>query len=231
MSLYDQANNLDLNEPYNVSKGFQPRIEDLFKSQQGQTNDYFSRFTGQIKAQEPVQHIYERIGRQEGLPQARQNMIQANQHQGAIPGLYEAGTRGFDVNANQKDRIIGTAQAAYAPVVSSANAAYQGANEAVNAQAGYTQAQQEKELQPIKSEADFIKDFQARQQTGYTFAMQSELQAVLDKLAKGVTLTEGERTRANQLAIAKLSYDAQMAQIASNEKMQTQRINANPFGL
>lgn len=203
-------------------------MKGFFGEQRGDTQDYLGRYTGAIKGQEPLQAMYARVGREVGLPQLQQTATQVNQTNANIPSVYSGATRGFDVNANQLARTIGTKQAEYAPVVQNANQAVNDAMTNVNQQMGYEQAQQERQLKPFGVEGQFLADRQAREATGFSTAAQQELQTYVQKAQSGQAMTEGELNRANALATINLQYDRQL----SNWKAQASYIKENdPIGI
>ena len=63
---------------------------------------------------------------------------------------------------------------------------------------------------PFERGFDLLQQRQAREFTGYTTNNQLELDRLLANMSAGVTLTEGEKTRANQLAIAEAGYRNQL---------------------
>lgn len=196
----------------------QPRRQALQTGQKGEEQDYLSRFRQAISGQEAVPHMYERLGAQFNLPSLQQAANTLTTTLANIPATYGAATRGFDVNANQLARIIGEKSAELSPTVTAATNALKSAQEQVATQMGYEQAQQAKELTPFATEQDFLKDRFARESTGFTQDNEMELNAYLQKMNAGVTLSEGEANRANQLAIAKLNYDAEIKKIEAQAK-------------
>lgn len=118
--------------------------------------------------------------------------------------------RGMPVNANQLERQTASRAAGLAPTVQAQGQALEGAYRELGARTGFTQEQQKKELMPWQEEGKFLSDRLARETSGFTFGMESELNGLLAKLQAGTTLNEGEKNRANALAIAKLQADTQI---------------------
>ena len=71
---------------------------------------------------------------------------------------------------------------------------------------GYAVADQEKALRPFNTEQDLMSDRFARETTLYSQQNQSELDSIINKINSGITLSEGEKNRAQQLAIAEQGY-------------------------
>jgi hypothetical protein len=206
-------------------------MKGFFGEQRGDTQDYLGRYTGAIKGQEPLQAMYARVGREVGLPQLQQTATQVNQTNANIPSVYSGATRGFDVNANQLARTIGTKQAEYAPVVQNANQAVNNAMTNVNQQMGYEQAQQAKSLLPYQAEGSFLNDRLARESSGFTTSAQAELQTYIQKAQSGIQLTDSELQRANQIALQKMQNDAEMARLDKQLNMQKYQIDNDLSGL
>lgn len=208
-----------------------PNLSKFFGGQQKDTQDYLGRYMGAIKDQEPLQAMYARVGREVGLPQLQRTATQVNQTNANIPSVYSGATRGFDVNANQLSRIIGTKQAEYAPVVQNANQAVNDAMTNVNQQMAYEQAQQAKNLLPYQAEGSFLTDRLAREASGFTTSAQAELQTYIQKAQSGMQLTDNELQRANALAIQKMQNDAEMARLEKQLSMQKYQIDNDLSGL
>lgn len=228
---YQQASQQDLYEPFNQAKTFTPRFQDIFKQQQGDITDYLSRYRGAIAGQENLPHMYDRIGRELNLPNLTTNANTLTNTLNNLPQTLGEAGRGMPVSSNQLSRLITDRAGKLAPAVASSQSALQNAQGQLNTRTGFEQTQQAKELQPFQTEQQMLTDRFARETTGYTMGMQSELTAIMDKMAKGLTLTEGERARANSLAIAKLDYDAK--KYAADKSFEATKYTAdkNPFGL
>jgi len=184
------------------------KTNDFYARQKTGMNDFVNRFSGAIKGQDKLGDMYSRIGKELNLPALYQGANEVNTQMANLPGTYNSATRGFDVNANQLNRIVSTKQAALAPAQESANLALANAQGELNTRIGFEQEQQAKELAPYQTEQQMLADYYARESTGFTQANGQELDGYIQKLNAGVTLSEGEKQRANQLAQAELSYKA-----------------------
>lgn len=69
------------------------------------------------------------------------------------------------------------------------------------------QVQQEKELSPWLKQYDNESILSAMRMSGWTFENQSELTRLIQNQQAGITLSEGEKNRANQLAIAEKGFE------------------------
>lgn len=202
-----------------------PRRDALNAAQQGQESDYLTRYRQAIAGQEGLPHMYDRIGRELNMPNLRTSADTLNTTLANIPSTYSAATRGTETNANQLSRIISTKSAALAPTVTAANNAYQSAQDQQNKMIEAELTQQEKQLQPYATEQQFLSDRWAREQTGFTTDNQAELDSLIAKMNSGVTLSEGERQRANQLSIAEKQYQTQL-KIAEMNNASSEKIAA-----
>lgn len=195
----------------------QPAKRAAFNANQtGQTNDFLSRYKGAIGGQETMSAMADRIGQELNLPTLRNNAQQVNETVSNLPYTYGSATRGFDVNANQLARTIGQKTYELTPALNSANSAVSNAEGQLSTRLGYGQADQNKQLLPYQSEQSLMGDRLAREATGFNQDSESELQGYMAKLTGGIQLSEGEANRAEQLAQAKLSYDAQMKSLEQN---------------
>jgi len=199
-----------LGKYYDPATGFASSVSTarnaLNTKQEGQESDYLTRFRQAIMGQEGLPHMYQRIGDELNLPNLATNFNQVSNTMTNLPETYSKGTRGFDVNANQLGRIVSTKQAALAPALTTATQNYGTALNERDKMITAGQTQQEKELQPFKTEQDFLTDRWARESTGFTNDMGKELDTILAKAQAGITLTSEELNRANQLAIAEKNY-------------------------
>lgn len=181
---------------------------DFYGGQYGKITDFLNRYRQGIMGQEALPAMAERLGKEVGLPQLRDTAFQTNRTLNEIPATYTAATRGFDVNANQLGRIVGTKQAIAAPIAQKAQEQYQNAQDLVNQGIGYAQQQQAKELLPFQSEQSMLTDYQAREASGFTTMNEQKLNGYIQKMSQGVQLSMEEAREANELAMAKLDYEA-----------------------
>ena len=87
--------------------------------------------------------------------------------------------------------------------------AQENASRMINAE----QIQQEKELAPWLKGYETENIMSAMRMTGWTFENQNELTRLLSNQSAGITLSEGEKQRMNQLAIAEKGFQSAMDQI------------------
>lgn len=207
-NLYKQAEGTNLNQPYTVASGFTPRLQTMFGDQKTEQTGFMDRLRGTIAGFTPLQAMSDRIGRELGIDNQRDAANKLRSVYQNIPYTVSSAAKGFDVNQNQADRTIMQRAGEMAPMVQAAEGALESSVGERDRRMGLEFEDQNRQLMPFEYENRLMMDRQAREQTGFTFAMETELNSIIDKVKNGVTLSEGERARANQLAQAKLSYDA-----------------------
>jgi hypothetical protein len=190
-------------------------------------SDYLSRYSGFINNQESLPQMATRLGDELGLPGLRATTAGLTQSYQGMPETYSKATRGFDVNANQLNRIIGTQQAKLAPALQAATGAQSAAEQQLTERLGYGMAQQERELLPFQSEQALLNDRLAREYSGFNLDSENELNALIEKMRQGVQLSIEEQNRANQLAIAELNYKqaVEVANINKSSNIEAANIN------
>jgi hypothetical protein len=179
----------------------------MLSGQDQQTGQWLNNYSNAIKGQESTTGMYSRLADELGLPGLMNQSSSLNATLEAIPQTYGDATRGFDVNANQLDRIVGTKSAEIAPLAQKATTQAQNAQSQVATQMGLAQQQQAKELQPYEYERQFMADRMARETSLFSQANEQEYNALIAKMNAGITLSEGEKNRANALEVQKRAFD------------------------
>lgn len=193
----------------------------LVAKQAGESNDFLTRLRQGIAGQEGLTHMVQRWGDQFNIPTLQKAVSGLTSTLANLPETYSKATRGFDVNENQLNRIVGGKSAALAPTLAGANAALSGAQQQQQQMIAATQADQAKQLKPFESEQAILSERWAREQTGFTAANGQELDGLIAKMNAGVTLSEGEQDRANKLAVAEKQYQA--SKYAADQQLAGQR--------
>jgi hypothetical protein len=179
----------------------------MMANQGAQTGQFLQNYGNAINDQEKMRAMYSRLGDELNLP-ALQNQAQTlTSTLEAIPQTYGSATRGFDVNANQLGRIVGTKQAQLAPLQQKAVGQLQTAQNQIGTQMGLEQAQQQKELQPYDMERQFLTDRMARETSLFTQDAEREYNALVTKMQAGIQLSEAEKNRAQELEMQKRSFE------------------------
>lgn len=179
----------------------------------GYETDYLDRYRRAIMGQENYDALAKRIGEELGLPQAQRISQQLGTSLRNVPYMTTAAARGFDVNENQRQRIIAQRQAELGPLATEATTTATNLQAQLGQRMGYAQAQYEKELLPYAYEKDFVSERTARELTGYDTYMQAELDGLIKKAEQGIQLSEGEKSRALQLSLAEMEYKRTMDSI------------------
>ena len=76
---------------------------------------------------------------------------------------------------------------------------------------GYAQADQNRALLPYQTEQSLMSDRFARETTGYTSAMQGELDSIIGRMNAGIQISEAEKSRAHELALEEKKYQNQLS--------------------
>jgi len=191
--------------------------------QEAKTSDFLSRYNAAIAGQPTIQDIYGRISGELGLPQANQLYTGLSNRALTIEGQLEelpeqiAGeTRGYDVNAIQRNKIEAARGAKITDDLTSvARAAQRAGTTATNlgqqamTQLGLEAGQLEKELSPFMTEAELLSDNLARQVTLYTTERQAQLETYLTKLRIQGELDAREMSNLAALAEQENEYELQ----------------------
>jgi len=178
----------------------------MLGNQDTQVGNWLGNYSNAIANQEKMRAMYSRLSDELGLPGLMNQANTLNATLEAVPQTYTAATRGFDVNANQLSRIVGTKQAELAPLAQKATTQAQNAQTQLGTQMQLAQAEQAKELTPYEYEREFLTDRIARETSMFSQANEQELNALIAKMTAGVNLNEGEKTRLNELKKAELAY-------------------------
>lgn len=201
----------------------------FMQGQTDQTSDFLNRYKQAIGGQETTSAMAGRLGSELGLPALNKNAFMLNQAVTNLPQTNIDASRGFDVNQNQLDRMTNHGLQKLSPLAQNATAQAQNAQSSLNTQMGYEQADQAKALTPFNTEQSMLSDRMARETTLYSQQNQQELDGLIAKMNAGVTLSEGEKNRANQLAVAEQQYSAEKAHYDSissaNNKPNTQIVD------
>lgn len=208
----------DLNAPTDTIAKQRANTRAFLSGQDAQTNAYLNKLQGYVASQPGVGVMADRIGKELGLPQLRANATQLNNTLTDLPQTYSKAMTGYDVNANQLARVVGTKQAEIAPLAQRATEQAQNAESMVNQRLGYASEDYNRGLLPLTTEGGMLTDRLARETSLYSTDNQRELDAIIAKMNAGITLSEGEKNRAQQLAVAEQNYNLQKEQMNTNSK-------------
>lgn len=199
-------NPVDINAPVAQAQSNRQAITDLFGSQRNEATDFLTRYKGALAGQPTTAGLAGRIGDELNLGAKRQAANTITNTVNNLPYTYGAATRGYDVNSNQLSRIVGQKTSELTPAMNTANSAVASAEKSLDTRLGYELADRDRELLPYQTEQQMLSERNARETTGYSQAFQGELDAIIQKMQAGITLSEGEKNRAQALALAEKQY-------------------------
>ena len=220
----------DLNAPVQAAQAQKLGNQQLLSDQDAQSGGFLNKYTNFLNSQPTTSALANRIGGELGLPTLRSNAQSLNNTLFNLPGVYNKATLGHDVNANQLSRLIGQKQSEIAPSAALATSNLQSAESNLNTRLGYETADRERALLPFEKEQSFLQDRMARETSLYSQANQSELDAIIAKMQGGITLSEGEKNRAQELAMSEKNYQNQLnlqKNSQSAQGPQTQIVESN----
>lgn len=220
------ADTPDLNQITNLTTAQRANTGTFLSGQDKATQDFLTKYSSTINSQPTTSALATRIGAELGLPQLQANATSLNNTLYNIPSVYGKATTGYDVNANQLSRLIGQKQSEIAPAAALAASNAQAAEGNLATRLSYEQADQNKALLPLQAESSFLTDKLARETTLFSQENQSELDGLIAKIQAGVTLSEGEKNRAQQLALAETNYQNQL-KLQQNQQSQPNFVSVN----
>jgi hypothetical protein len=188
----------------------------LFDRQKAEENAFLNRYQGVIGGQEGLPAMAERLGGELNLPNLRESAFQLSNTLKSIPQVQTQATTGFDVNENQRKRIIAQKQSEIAPLAQEAISQQQFAEGQLGERLGYGLQEQLRQLKPLEMEAAMLSDRLGREVTGYSIDKQNELSLLLAKMQQNQELTMYEKQRAAQLADAESDFEKQKQLISFN---------------
>jgi hypothetical protein len=211
------ADTPDLNQITDLTNAQKTDTQNLLAGQDAQTAAYLKKYTDFINSQEGSQAMATRIGGELGIPTLQANATMLQNTLTNLPSTYGKAMTGFDVNANQLARVIGQKSSELSPLVTTAENSLSSAQNTLNTQMGYEQTDQAKALLPYQTEQTMLNDRLARETTLYSQDNTNELNGLIAKINSGITLSEGEKNRANQLAIAEAGYQNELDKLNSTQ--------------
>ncbi len=168
-------------------------------------NNAFSSFINDPKNN--LTNTASNFSNQLGLPTLRANANTLNTEFANIPATYRDASRGFDVNNNQLSRIVGQKAYEMSPAMTTANNALASGESVLNQNMQWAGQDVSNRALPYQSQQALLSDRLARESTMFSQANQQELDGLIAKINAGVTLSNAEAERANQLSIAEKGYE------------------------
>ena len=217
---------VNLNELTNLTTQQRAGTTGLLAGQDATTAAYLKRYTDFINSQEGATAMAGRIGTELGIPTLQANATMLRNTLTNLPSTYSKATTGYDVNANQLARIIGTKSSELYPMVQTAETSLAGAQDVLGQRMGYEQYDQARLEKPFATEQEFLADRLARETSLFSQDNERELNSLIAKINAGITLSEGEKNRANQLAVAEKNYQQAIEVAKMTQSTATQTMNA-----
>lgn len=209
---------VNLDAPIQAAQQMRTNTQGLLAGQDAKTGDFLGRFGAALGGQEKTGALANRLGSELGIPQLQTNANMLRDTLTNLPGTYSKATTGFDVNANQLQRVITQKTGEIAPAMETAERALANANNTLNTRLGYETRDQDRALMPFDKEQGFLTDRLARETSLYSQDNERELDAILAKMSAGVQISEGERNRAHQLSMAEKEFENQKKLYAEQAK-------------
>lgn len=200
------SSNVDLNALTNLTAQQRAGTSNFITGLNTESADYLKRYTDFINSQEGMTAAAQRIGGELGIPTLQANATMLRNTLTNLPSTYGKAMTGYDVNANQLARIIGQKSSELSPLVTTTETSLQAAQGNLATRLGYLTTEQAKALLPYQTEKDLMINKWARETTLFSEDNQRELDALIAKINAGVTLSEGDKNRANALAIQEKQY-------------------------
>jgi len=200
----------DLNQLTNLTSTQGAGTQNFLAGQNETTADYLKRYSDLISSQGTTSAMAERIGQELGLPNLQKNAFQLQQQVYDLPGMQTKSMLGYDINESQRQRVINQKLSELSPLAERATAQQQFAEGQLGTRLGYAQSDWARQLMPMQTEKDLLSEHQAREVSLYTADNERELSALITKINAGITLSEGERNRAQQLSIAEKGYQNEL---------------------
>lgn len=194
-------------------------------AQREEFSKYNTDYTNFLAGQETVPQLQDRYSNRYNIPflqQTNQQQLENMDFLGnaikAAPASVNSASQNSLLTSGQKDRLV---QARTAPLVenygkiatsqaatgSQLATAESNLNKAISAE----QAQQMKMTQPWLQKYDEMNIIQAAERTQWTQTNQWELNRLLSNQSTGVTLSEGQQNRLNQLAMQENAFQNELA--------------------
>ena len=199
----------DLNQLTNLTATQKAGTQNLLTGQSVQDADYLKRYTDFINGQEGASAMAGRIGSELGIPTLQANATMLRNTLTNLPSTYSKAMTGFDVNQNQLARVIGQKSSELQPAVTTAENSLNAANTNLNTRMGYETADQARQEKPYTLEQTMLATRQAREQTLFSEQNTNELNSLIAKINAGVSLSNAEADRANQLALQEKDFENQ----------------------
>ena len=195
-----------------------------YGTQKQENADWLSGYTGAISGQETIPAISSRLESQYLVPTLRENTMRyseaaenAASRLSAVPETVASTTKESLVTEGQKARMVNKQSEpiqkevqTYGTLAEQSGRRLSAAQQMAQQGTQLEMAQQAKELQPWERSYDMNTVMQAREFSGWGTQNQMELNRLIANQQAGLTWTNAEADRANQLAVQEKNYKNQL---------------------
>lgn len=225
---FNQTNATGTNSSFNIGSFMQPFP---LQDQKQELGDYRTRFSGFLGGQETPEQTRDRLANRYGYNDLSEQYQQSSEAMGQVGAQIKAAPANIQERVNRSGTITTQGQLAgiqnkeVAELVDTYTSLgqineQQGRRLAsieanMNAASQLEMAQQQKMSQPWLMEYQDTNVLQARQQTNWTFASQTELSRLLANMNAGMTLSEADKNRAQELSMQENSFKSALDQITA----------------
>lgn len=203
-------------DPTQTAGAQQQNTNNLFNTQQGQTQNYVNQYQQAVANNPSVTALYNQGNEKFNVPGLTNvNQYYQNKVAGVVPNSYQA-AKGYDIDATDLANSQAQAMSYLGP---QANQAQSNLNAAQGLAQGFVQAGQAQNAQnllPIQAEQQNLLQQQAAQATGWNQAAKSQFDGLVAKMQSGVALSVQELQTAQQLAATEEAYNQQVATNTAN---------------
>lgn len=162
-----------------------------------------------------------------GLPQLRESYLAGNQNIANlqntlfnIPNTVKQTSTNSLLNEGQRQRLVTAQGAPIERALSQLMPAQANLGQTLNMYEGLSSARTAMELDPYAKSYDLMTQRQAREMTGWSEQNQTELTRLIQNQQAGLTWTNAEAQRANQLALQEMQYKLTMDQLSKQQDYQ-----------
>jgi hypothetical protein len=179
----------------------------LWNQQNSTQNDFINSYKQAISNNPSVTDLYNQGNEKYNVNALAAN---ANQLQNAVlqaPQQSLDAARGFNYDQNQVANQTNLTLGRLSPLASAAQNNLSTAQGLASQYVTAGQAQNAQNLLPVQAQQSYLTDLYARQASGWTTASEQEYNGLVAKMNAGISLSDQEMQRANQLAQAQSAYN------------------------
>lgn len=172
----------------------------------GEEQSLLDKFTGAIKALEPSQAIYKRLGEEQGLPGLKSTAEQFTSQVKAIPENVKALATQIPISTTRQAQRVTQQLENLAPRQQEAVTQFQNSLSEVSRQLGFALEDQKTQLEPFAYAFQQLSDRIAREMSGYSTNIQNSLNILLNRLTQTGNLSQTQLANAYEMAKQEADY-------------------------